>query len=277
MNLDKLRGGFIGILLGESYAIGSKGRIGSVSTLTVTLMWCILSDRAYIRERVILEYLAWANQPKITLKKNVRALMHGIKTISGYEYRISRTDLRFAEGNANLMRIFPMLLLSANSDVYNKILEDTNLTNPNPVSRDAALLLFLILQFAYQGNKAHNSLKIIMDRAQSHTCRNAIKEAIENKMRKIDDGMAEWSPNTLYIVCKAWLYTDYNTPIDEILQFVDEKKGDTECNCALAGAIVGLVYGESVIENHPQLKNILESNPGPYNPGIGLNMLRFCK
>lgn len=314
-NLDKIRGGYLGVCLGDSLGLphehemgkveytgqlqtithrsrwqGTKqappGQVSDDATMTTALLWQIVSDKDWVQDHVIQEYINWANCGLPFMGKNTRNLFHGIKTVGGYYGRQNRLDFN-SQSNGSLMRAFPLILLFffQPQTVYQKSILDTSLTNPNPVNQDATLIYLLILRSILEGKTAVQSLPEIINSAQTPTIKDCITDGMNKKMRMIDGAYKGWVAHALYIAVRAWLFTDTKMPFSEIIEWVIKRGGDTDTNASIAGGVVGLVYGEQFLRNEPttdqNIQVLISSNPAMgqipypirYHPSTGLQLL----
>lgn len=61
------------------------GQVTDDSEMTLALLRTLIKDGEYVKNNVILSYLAWANSGGWMMGINTRALLRGVKTIKEYE------------------------------------------------------------------------------------------------------------------------------------------------------------------------------------------------
>jgi ADP-ribosyl-[dinitrogen reductase] hydrolase len=315
--LDKLRGGYLGVCLGDALGTphehshgpeytgllqyrmvqriryqsnreGPPGQVSDDATMTTALLWQILTDKDWVRDHVILEYLRWAPEASGSLGKNTRQLMIGVKTVQGFLNRRARIDLSNVQSNGSLMRAFPLvlLLIFQPQTAFQKAVQDTDITNPNPVNEDATLVYLLMLQAALNNEKPSSALLRILSQSQTPVIQQALAEALNRTMRMIDQQKG-WVAHGIYMTARAWMMTENSgTTFSEIMKWVMDRGGDTDTNAAIAGGLVGTTLGESGLLRDPltsrNIQILLSSDPRAgqivydlrYHPSTGLSMLQ---
>jgi ADP-ribosyl-[dinitrogen reductase] hydrolase len=312
--VNKIRGGYLGLCLGDALGLphersnteytgqlqtvshrsqwqgvkqGPPGQVSDDATMTTALLWQIISDKDWIPNHVIQEYLTWANCGLPFMGRNTRNLFHGIKTVSGYYGRKDRLDSN-NQSNGSLMRAFPLILLFfyQPQTVFQKAIADTSLSNPNFINQDATLIYLLILKSILDGKTAISALPEIIPQAQTPIIREALSDGFSKRMRMLDGPTKGWVAHALYVAVRAWLFTDTKMPYSEIIEWVIKRGGDTDTNASIAGGVVGLVYGEQTMRNEAvtgqNIQVLLSSNPAMgqipypmrYHPSTGLQLLQ---
>lgn len=285
MSMDKLRGAILGLSTGDALGASYELRnafplsdyngniyqpikwqprykpveysvIGSVTddtTMTIALYWSIIKNQNWVRDDVIKSYMDWANSGIKYLGKNTRALLHGIKTIKGYNDRYNRIDLSNIQSNGSLMRAFPLFLLFSylpEDQAYHRALDDTNLTNPNPVNRDATLIYLTILRYIQQGTSSQEALPELVKMVQTEPIRDAIINAAVGLTRDVKTNKG-WVAHPIYFIIQAWMQADLGKSYSEIINWIILQGGDTDTNAAIAGSILGFYYGEQKLLEDP--------------------------
>lgn len=307
--MDKIRGGYLGLCLGDALGsmdtyheelkypivvrshympirIGAIGQVSDDSTMATALLFRLLSDRDWISENVIKEYMEWANNYSPFLGKNTRRLFYGIKTVQGYQNRKYKIDFSLVQSNGSLMRAFPLILLFYLQPdlVFQRAIEDTNLTNQNPVNQDATVIYLLMLYSALIGEIGSQALPNILEKCQTEPIRNAIQEAINKKMRMVNEQKG-WVAHAIYLAARAWLKVEERKTYSEIIKWINLREGDRDTNSAIAGALIGVVFGENQLklDQEQNINILLNSNSQTgqlpydlkYHPRTGLDMLRI--
>ncbi len=315
--LDKIRGGLLGVCLGDALGTphefsrnvpytgilqhrvtvrsrfqpnreGPPGQVSDDATMTIALLWQILTDKDWILDHVISEYLHWANQSSAFLGKNTRELLHGIKTISGFWNRYNRIDLSNRQSNGSLMRAYPLILLMyyQPETCWVKAISDTSLTNPNPVNKDSTLVYLLMIRSVLEGKSATESIPGIIQQSQTPVVREALSQALNRTIRMIDGPDKGWVVHALYMAARAWLMTDLpGTTFSDVMEWVISRGGDCDTNAAISGGLVGTFYGESGLRSDSvtsqNIQILLTSNPQTgqipydmrYHPSTGLSLI----
>jgi len=294
-SLDKIRGGLLGLALGDAlggphefrysipvsqytgrlqYPIGWKARFKSVQYTTVgqvtddtsmagALLWSIATNHNWIKDDIIRAYIDWANseawsipqQQSVSLKfmgRNTRALFKNIKTVQGYYNRYNRMDLS-SQSNGSLMRSYPLILLFyylPETEAYQKAIQDTALTNSNPVNQDATLMYLLAIRKILSGISTSEGIPQLISLAQTDTIKTAIQQAAQNQQRIVTTQKG-WVAHAIYISMQAWLQAEAGRSFSDIMNWVIMQGGDTDTNGAIAGALVGTYLGEEKMKEEP--------------------------
>jgi len=282
-----LRGGLLGLALGDAlgaphefrystplnqytgslqFPIKWKARYGPVeysaigevtddTTMTGALLQSIIRKGDWVRDDVIQSYLDWANSGIKFLGRNTRALFKGVKTIRGYTDRFNRMDLSTMESNGSLMRAYPFIVLLTRTNspeaVYQKALEDTNLTNPNQVNRDATLIYLAALVYIHKGISVIEAVPNLLNFAQTLPIKEAINQAAAGQIRdvRIKGG---WVPHQIYLLIQAWIKAEVSKDsFRDILNWVILQGGDTDTNGAIVGSLLGTYFGEAKMREDP--------------------------
>lgn len=310
MDMNKIRGGYLGVCLGDAlglpfemnkipvsayngkleYPIKVRQRykpteylpVGSISddsSMTTALLYSILSNRGWNEVKVVEQYINWANQTNYFMGRNTRTLFSGTSSYNHFLTKKSKYDNSSVQSNGSLMRAFPLILLG--DKALTSGLADTALTNPNPVNLDATLVYLSMLIMAYHGHPPKESLNHLLTTAQTQVIKEALLDAIHNRHRHVAGADKGWVAHPIYFTAKAWLLTQEVFSFEEIIGFVISAGGDTDTNAAISGAIVGLVFGETQLRSNPLTNSniqILLNSPNTwynlYKPSTGLIMLQ---
>lgn len=319
-SIDKLKGCLIGLSLGDAlngpyelrnsfplneyngtiyqpvkwkarYGPVLSSQIGSVSddtSMTIALLWTILKNKDWIEEDVITAYQNWANSGIKFLGKNTRALFHNVKTIKGYRKRRANIDLSKMESNGSLMRSYPLILLFQylpEDQVYLKSLQDTNLSNDNPVNRDATLIYLVILHLISQDISPTQGVSQLLNLVQTEPIKQAIIEASQGIDRNLNINKG-WVAHPIYCIIQGWIQVGIGKSFAEIMNWIILKGGDTDTNASIAGSVIGFYLGESKMLEEPVTKEniniILNANTIQgdlcidylYHPANILNVLK---
>lgn len=282
MDTDKIKGMLIGLALGDAlgaphefkyqhnefvgrlvYPVKLFNRfhgetvfnVGSVTDdtqMTLILANQIIKDKNYNRNNVILAYEEWAFTGKM-LGKNTRALFKGVKTIKGYENRYNKIFSapieEWTQSNGSLMRCSPLIIFNN----FDNFIIDTKLSNPHPNNIDCGIIyLFILKSLAIKGVLPE------IDTLERCTKSVEIRDVINDVKNKVIRDIAPkavrgWVITAFYCA----LYSIYNIPdMNEAFKFFINKKGDTDTNAAILGAL----YGAKLGFNKLNLDNINKNN-----------------
>lgn len=297
ITLDKVRGMFMGAFLGD--ALGAphefrantktpytgklehkafmisqyQGRkelqiaqVSDDSEMTLALLRTLIHDHGYNRDNVIMSYLRWANSGGWMLGKNTRALLKGVKTLRGYNTRISKIlDLPISErsqSNGAMMRCSPLALLYDNTPVV----EDVKLTNPNPVCIDCNLVYISALRLALQGVDGATIFNTIQTLAQTDEVKAVLTQVEKREERNIAENKG-WCLNALW--CAMMTITSFTNYSEAMNWIITSQKGsDTDTNACISGALLGAILGfenlqlETLTSENIQILLNVDTNTG---------------
>jgi ADP-ribosyl-[dinitrogen reductase] hydrolase len=212
--------------------------------MTFTLIRQILKDDGYIRNNIIRAYEDWATTSKM-LGKNTRALFKGIKTVKGYEGRyekmFSTPQNEWTQSNGSLMRCSPLVIFNN----YDNIITDCKLTNPHPNNIEVELIYLYILKLLLVTGTLPK-----IDDLYKYTKSDDIKSVLDDVKNKVERDIAPkevrgWAITAFYCA----LYSIYNIEnINDAYKYFILKKGDTDTNAAILGALYGAKLGYTNLE-----------------------------
>ena len=297
MDLDKIRGGFLGLALGDAIGapfefqfspplseyteviklpitwkprFGTKqysvvGQVTDDTTMASALLWTIATNKDWVENDVINAYIDWANSGIKFLGRNTRALFKNIKTIKGYKARHTRFDLSNNQSNGSLMRAFPLVLLFyylPQEKVFEKALNDTKLTNPSPINQDCVLVYLNALLYILNKVPPKDFLPQLHTMAQTKELKEVIYQAINGIDRNVTKNKG-WILHSMYCAMLSILLAPSNS-FTEVMNWVILKGGDTDTNGAISGSLIGTYYGEKELMKDPiaaqNIKIVLESD-----------------
>jgi ADP-ribosyl-[dinitrogen reductase] hydrolase len=278
MDLDKLRGGFIGLALGDAlgaphelsfsvpvtkytgvlqYPIPWKprfqkkkysvvGQITDDTSMSVALLRSILKNKDWVYEDILKTYLEWANSGIKFLGYNTRDLFKGIKTIRGYENRYKKKDLSNCQSNGSLMRAYPLVILfymyPNYQEAYLKALKDTKLTNPSIINQDCTLVYLTAVLFLLKKVNPNEIVTTIYKYAQTDEVKQVIVSAIKQEERDITKQKG-WVLHAIYLCVRSLLFI-LTYSYSSIINWIITQGGDTDTNAALVGSLLGTYLGE---------------------------------
>lgn len=250
-NLD-YRARFFNRFTGEIFF--EKGQITDDTEMHLCIINRLIQDKKYILDNVILEYMEWANSGTNSMGRNTRELLKGVKTLNGYkkryEKKFSDDDIRENTlGNGCLMRcgILGFLLYKDKKNLVN-IKNDCYITNPNNISYECNLVLTKLISLCFKNKDKKYIKKYLLKNIDKYN--DKVKEyvmyGIENKDIEINNKSKGLCLYGLYCAILGLLhFTNYKTAID----FIINKKGDTDTNACISGYLLGSYYGYDNLED----------------------------
>jgi ADP-ribosylglycohydrolase len=287
---------------GTRYSV--LGQVTDDTLMTLALASTLIDE--YNRDMAILAYEEFANSNG-RLGKNTASLFKGVKTINGYEskyaskmappllsddpnYLSTVKTLRDVQSNGSLMRASPLVVVFDGN-----VIEDTQLTNPNPFNEECGVLYV-------------NALRMLINNMHpSEVFENISKKAKDSRIKMMFMTISRQQNVDMTGKDKGWvghaffcamyvLYqmgrmiyaislnpsnitTNINTNIDNnssknnetskiynhLISSVIRFGGDTDTNAAIAGAIVGAYLGYEALIVDPLFRDnmtlILHADP----------------
>ena len=253
----------------------SVGQVTDDSEMTLALLRTLLEkDGKYDRKSVISSYLEWANSGGWMLGKNTRALLKGVKTVKGYEYRMKSVlilpESEISQSNGAMMRCCPLALLSY--EQYSlAVKEDSYLTNPCPVVYWCNRAYLYCLRRALRGHSPRDifdDLEYFLDsRTKDPTPKEVLEiyQGLKKSFTKTgrpppisDRNLAHqkgWCLHGLWCSLRVLLFEkqDFSARLEELMV----PGADTDTIAAISCALVGAFMGFCEIEmQDPQSSNM---------------------
>jgi len=280
ITLDKVRGMFMGVFLGDSlgapheFRCNSKtsytgilehqgfmttqfqgrkelcvGQVTDDSELTLALLRTIIQDHGYNKNNVIMSYLRWANSGGWMLGKNTRVLLKGVTTLKSYQNRINKIlqqpMAERSQSNGAMMRCSPLALLYDNTPVV----EDVQITNPNLVCIDCNLVYISALRLALQGFDGITIFNSIKSLAQTEEVRSVLIQVENREFRNISENKG-WCLHALW--CAMVVITSFNNYSEAMNWVITSQQGsDTDTNACISGALLGAILGFQKLQEEP--------------------------
>jgi ADP-ribosylglycohydrolase len=234
----------------------SPGQVTDDSEMMLTLLRTIINDGGYSREHLIQAYMEWANSGGWMMGKNTRALLKGVKTIGGYTKRFqkmtSSPPSTWSQSNGALMRCAPLALLWNNECV----MDDASITNPHPVCLDTNLIYIQALRMALQGCDGPTIVAQLQSQAQTPevlSVFNQIEAGVDRDIR----AQKGWCLHGLWSALSASLkFTTYSDALKWVIQ--THPGSDTDTNGCIVGALMGAMLGFERLQAEPSMARNIE-------------------
>jgi ADP-ribosyl-[dinitrogen reductase] hydrolase len=208
------------------------------SEMALILARMLIERRRYAAEEARKAYVFWLNSSPFDCGSTVSSGLRGRPN-------------RESQANGALMRISPLGIFGCNYDpdrVSEYAMADAALTHPHPVCLQANALFALAIADAIGTWKGAQELyQLINVRAREMPVDSALAKAIRD---------ASESPPADYLHQQGWVIIAFQNALWQLLHadsledgVVDTvmRGGDTDTNAAIAGALLGAVYGRSAI------------------------------
>jgi ADP-ribosylglycohydrolase len=228
------------------------------SEMALALARSIVEHGKYIPDAARRVYVDWYNSHPFDCGGTISSALNG------------RTNPE-SQANGALMRISPLGIFGANHEpaqVARWARQDAALTHPHPICQDANALFAMAIAHAIRTGCSNSELFAeILEWATQLNVDRTLREAIEG---------ATSSPPADYMDKKGWVLVALRNALWQLLHAPDleagvidtvMRGGDTDTNAAIAGALLGAVYGGEAIPRQwaDSLKNC---RPQRGRPGV---------
>jgi ADP-ribosyl-[dinitrogen reductase] hydrolase len=209
------------------------GAVTDDTQMSIALLHSLHRNDGYNRTDVIQSYMNWANGD-VPIGRNTRAHFKGVKTIRGYENRVSSMNEESSQSNGSLMRCAPLALL----DSWKRdCITDCDLTNRNDINRECSLMLVSLLRARIY------SINVDKFSPATKEVRHALESAEHGWMRCLNGKDKGWVCHALYMA----LYTDLRADtFEDAMNVVYTTSGEySDCDTlmAITGALIGSSLG----------------------------------
>lgn len=297
LNNDKVKGLFYGAAMGDAlgapfefksnklkyngnleYPLVLKTRfghefkrpVGSVTDDTemmLVILHYIAENNEYEKYAMIEKYLKWGNDKGSNfMGKNTRTLFRSVKSLKGYRKRYmemtSEEPSKWTQSNGALMRCAILAILDTKDWIV-----DCKLTNPSRICVDTnRVYIYLLRQILNGRTDIENIVKECLKESEREEIKYVIQEALDKKDRDITKIGRAWCLHGLYCAFYSILHIENHK---KAMEWIILKKGDTDTNACIAGAVFGALYGFEKIysddkENFDILMN-LDTDRGEYS------------
>lgn len=256
--------------------------VGSVTDdtqMTIYLMKCLIDNKGFDEDQMILSYIDFANTYPTCLGHNTRKLFRSIKTVKGFKARHSKIDHSNNQSIGTLMRASGLAILPRfiDPETLAQIIEtEVSITNANPVNIVASFLHVNVLRLIYDFHlcsveslsdflvylKEYINEYIVQYADIAPDFAEAINQALTcaesgQDLRNVDIKENKgWVCHGVY--CAVWAlfsFNDYQSGIDAVVR----KGGDCDTTAKIAGDWLGALYGVNAHQEDIDL--VIEVNP----------------
>lgn len=228
------------------------------SEMALMLARVLVSEGRYDTEEARKAYVYWLDSDPFDCGMTVSSSLRGQINLD-------------SQANGALMRISPLGIFGASYDrqqVGSWARQDAALTHPNPVCQQAnALFAMAISEVISTGTDAQELVHRIETWATEMNAEHVLMEAIAG---------ASTAPPSDYVHQQGWVLIAFRNALWQLLHapnleegIVDTimRGGDTDTNAAIAGALLGAVYGRDAIPDQ-WLQSLLNCRPAAGEPHV---------
>lgn len=242
--------------------VSAVGQITDDTEMTICLWNSLIANQmSYDVNTATMNYLDWANTKGTwAMGRNTRALLHGVKTLKGYQSRMVKIQPQ-TQSNGTMMRSSPLAVLGY---LYpplwrDAVILDNDITNPNDVSRTVNKIYIKAIILALKNKSKrviYNAMLKQANKSRIQIIIDTIKLSKSKDTRTIKNQIGNhetkgWCMVALLATCWGlFQFDNYHTAIDAIILC----NGDTDTNAKIAGALMGAYYGLKNMRSTPRTK-----------------------
>lgn len=228
------------------------------SEMALALARLLVERGAYNAQEAMRAYVSWLESSPFDCGNTVSMGLAG-------------SPNRESQANGALMRISPLGIFGAQKDlgvVAGWAEQDASLTHPHPVCLEANALFAMAIALAVgTGISAPKLYEQVVSWAKERKSNSSIREAIDRAANSFP---------TSYTHQQGWVLIAFQNGLWQLLHapnleegVVDTvmRGGDTDTNAAIAGALLGAVYGKQAVPEQ-WTESILSCRPHLGAPGV---------
>ena len=245
------------------------------SEMALILARAIVQEGGYTPAAAARAYAWWYKSHPFDIGNMTRTALAPAATALGVGQQPAEEARKHAniesQANGALMRVSPLGILAAGAERSAAMLwakEDAALTHPNPVCQDANAVFASAVAFAIRTGESPQAvysyaLNAAREMPAATTVINVLEEATNRRPADYSRNMG-W---VLFALQNAFWQLLHTSSLEEGVAGTVELGGDTDTNGAIAGALLGAVYGRAAV---PQqwMNRILTCRPLAGIPGV---------
>ncbi len=238
------------------------------SELALLLARSIHQHGRYVREKVAQAYSYWFHETApfdigSTIAQAMRSISRDDLLEEQAAERMSSAASKTSQANGSLMRISPLGIYcyrKSIDELWELAEEESALTHAHPVCRQACALFVAAIALAVESGRSSQQIyELILDLAQKKEVESALLEAL--KQAAANPPEFDHNPGWVLIAFQNAFYQllhaeSFENAIVETVMY----GGDTDTNAAIAGGLLGAVYGRESIP-HPWRQMVLSCRP----------------
>ena len=225
------------------------------SEMALALSWSLLDEGDFVDESVARHYVSWFATDPFDIGNTVRtAVEAGQRALENEEDvapAMRNGANQASQANGALMRVSPIAIFGARRGdewVARAAMDDALLTHPHPACRQANAVFAVTLARAIRGETdpraLYASAQDYAARMDAHpVVRGALRDAEDGPPRDFSDKMG-WVRVALQNAFHVLLHAP---SLEEGLVETVSRGADSDTNAAIAGALMGAVYGVSAV------------------------------
>jgi ADP-ribosylglycohydrolase/fructose-1,6-bisphosphatase/inositol monophosphatase family enzyme len=238
------------------------------SEMALMLARSIVQMKGYKPEAALDAYLHWYGTPPFDIGNTTSSALRGAKHSETPQERTEGARQHAntsSQANGSLMRVSPLGVFgSANPKMAAEWARaDSSLTHPHQVCQDAcAVFVAAIAKTIAEGSTAQECYEAACDEAKRSSVVAPVADALREAAERLPEDFQTHQGWVLIALQNAFYQLLHAPNLEEGIVQTVMAGGDTDTNAAIAGALLGAVYGREAI---PQqwLSSILTCRPLP--------------
>ncbi|MFN0171565.1 MAG: inositol monophosphatase family protein [Bryobacteraceae bacterium] len=244
------------------------------SEMALSLARTLVSRGAFGVEAIARAYAEWYDSGPFDMGGTTRAALapasSARKRGASSAEAARASALVASQANGSLMRSSPLGIFGASHDAGDLTVwarEDASLTHPHQVCRDAAAVFVRTLAYAIAvGGTAREIYNYACEQAAQIDAADPVRQALESALRERPDYLHQ-SGWVLVALQNAFYQLVNAETLERGICDSAAQGGDTDTNAAIAGALLGAVYGREAVP--PDWRDrILTCRPIAGLPGV---------
>jgi ADP-ribosylglycohydrolase len=224
------------------------------SEMALMLARSIVQEGKYDSEKVAQAYQYWSQTPPFDIGNTIRKAVHSITQTNIQEGETAKAMQQAADpgsqANGSLMRISPLAIYGYRlriDELWNMAREESALTHPHPICRDACAVYVATLADAIASGRGPDDL---YERALRLAADKNAEEPVQAALREAASTAPDFNQRQGWVLVafqNAYYELLHSHSLDKVIIETTLRGGDTDTNAAIAGALAGAVYGRDAI------------------------------
>ena len=224
------------------------------SEMALLLARLLVKEKRYEQDKARERYVYWMNTPPFDIGNTTKAGLLGKPRF-------------YSSSNGSLMRVSPLGIFCVNVSLDKTriwAMQDASITHPNRICLDTtAILAMAISEEIREGHTKEELYKKIL--TWSEFMEPSIHKAMKLAATEPPEGFMEHMGSAIVSLHNA-VYQMLNAQdFESAIVDTVRRGGDTDTNAAIAGALLGAVYGIDAIPSQWQ-KSVMECKPSKDEP-----------
>ena len=242
------------------------------SELALMLARNLANDGRYVREHVAASYCYWLNETNPfdvgnTIAKAIRGVSDKDVKLHRATEIMTRNASMESQANGSLMRISPLAIHAYRKtadEIWQLACEESALTHPHPVCQQSCAVYVCTVADAIQSGRSPREL---YERALQLVEKMEAESSLIDVLNKAADSRPDYARNAGWVLValqNAFYQLLHSKTVEQGIEDTVLQGYDSDTNAAIAGALLGAVYGrDSIPFQWRQMVLSCRSYPGP--------------